>query len=239
MRGRGLAGTVKVVVLLAIALAAVPLVRGATASAPNTRPLPPEYRLGSDGSVSLRICFNSSCARTEVVTFTAADMGAVSAQLALCPSAELYVRLQRIRIGVWQMGMLSQKYLPMLANDREVNDREYGVEGRTDCVDNASNTTTYLQILADLGQLPAWHVEAPSVRSRFDINAVHWTAVVSDRGTEGRWAIDSWFRPNGNLPIVIPLTSWKAAQKGWEAPFDVLNPNPRYSNELCARKVPE
>jgi hypothetical protein len=203
--------------------------------AAHTRPLPPEYRLGTDGSVALRICFNSSCARTEVISFTAADMSQVSRQLALCPSDELADRLQRVRIGIWQMGKLAQKYLPMLANDREVNDREYGVEGRTDCVDNASNTTTYLHILSALGQLPAWTVEAPNVRSPFDLNAVHWTAVVRDQSTGEQWVVDSWFRPNGNLPFVLPLANWKSAQKGWVPPFDVLNRNPRYSNELCAR----
>jgi hypothetical protein len=235
----GFGRPLRLMALLAIALIGGPPARAEIPTAPHTGPLAPEYQIGSDGSVSLRICFNSSCARTQVVTFSAADMHRVSDQLALCPSGELYDRLQRVRIGIWQMGILAQKYIPVLANDREVNDREYGVEGRTDCVDNASNTTTYLRILADLGQLPTWAIQAPSVRSRFNINAVHWTAVVSDRSTDEKWAVDSWFRPNGNLPIVVPLTSWTAERKGWEAPFDRMNPNPRFSNELCVRKLAE
>src|SRR3989304_5182890 len=147
-----------------------------TPNVPNTRPLAPQYRIEADGSVVLRLCFNSSCARTEMLTFSAADMEKVKGQLAHCPGPDLYDRLQRVRIAVWQMGVLAQKYQPLLANDREVNDREYGVNGRLDCVDHASNITNYLAILAELGQLPSWRVESPGVRRPLDFNAVHWAA---------------------------------------------------------------
>ena len=137
----------------------------------------------------------------------------------------------------WQMEVLAQKYEPLLANDREVNDREYGVNGRMDCVDNTSNTTTYLDVLTDLGQLPGWRVEAPSVRKPLDFNATHWTAVLKDKNTGKDWAVDSWFRPNGNLPFVLPLEAWKAEIQGWLPPYDTLNPNPRASNEFCRNET--
>jgi len=204
-----------------------------TPKPPNTTPLAPQYRIEADGSVVLRLCFNSSCARTEMLTFSAADMEKVKGQLAYCPGEILYDRLQRVRIAVWQMEVLAQKYAPVLANDREVNDREYGVDGRMDCVDNASNTSTYLMILSDLGQLPSWRVEEPSVRKPLYFNAVHWTAVVQDEVTGDKWAVDSWYRPNGHLPFVLPLKKWKDEKKGWVPPYDRLNPNPRVSNEFC------
>jgi len=204
-----------------------------TPQAPQTRPLAPHYQIKADGSVVLRLCFNSSCARTEMLTFSAADMEKVKGQLAYCPGSILYDRLQRVRIAVWQMETLAQKYAPLLANDREVNDREYGVDGRLDCVDEASNTTTYLAILTDLGQLPSWRVEKPSVRNPLDFNSVHWTAVLKDQVTGKKWAVDSWFRPNGHLPIVLPLKNWRDETKGWVPPYDTLNPNPRVSNEFC------
>ena len=206
-----------------------------TPQPPSTRPLPPQYRVEPDGSVELRLCFNSSCARTEMLTFSATDMEKVKDQLAFCPGQNLYDRLQRVRIAVWQMEVLAQKYEPLLANDREVNDREYGVNGRMDCVDNASNTTNYLAILTHLGQLPSWQVEAPDVRKPLDFNAVHWTAVLEDEVSGEQWAVDSWFRPNGHLPFVLPLDHWKDESRGWLPPYDTLNPYPRASNEFCRR----
>jgi hypothetical protein len=201
--------------------------------AANSRPLPPQYRIEADGSVELRLCFNSSCARTEMLTFSAADMEKVKEQLGYCPGEPLYDRLQRVRIAVWQMEVLAQKYEPLLAYDREVNDREYGVEGRMDCVDNASNTTTYLAILMDLGQLPSWRVGESRVRKPLDFNAMHWTAVLEDEVTGKEWAVDSWFRPNGHLPFVLPFAAWMAETRGWLPPHDALNPYPHAINELC------
>ena len=167
------------------------------------------------------------------MTFSIEDLGRVKGQLAFCSGYELYDRIQRIRIAVWQMEKLAQKYEPLLANDREVNDREYGVEGRMDCVDNSTNTTTYLKILEDLGQLPSWQVEKPRIRKFYDFNSVHWAAVVKDTVTGEEWAVDSWYRPNGHLPYMLPLDSWKDEMRGWLPPFDKLNPYPSASNEFC------
>ena len=200
----------------------------------NTRPLEPRYLINEDdGTVKLRVCFNSSCARTRMVTFTADDMAKVKGQLSFCTGNDLFERIQRVRIAVWQMEKLAQKYEPLLLNDREVNDREFGIEGRMDCVDNSTNTTTYLKILEDMGQLPLWRVEKPSIRKFYDFNSVHWAAVVKDIPTGEDWAVDAWFRPNGHLPYVLPLDSWKKEIRGWLPPYDKLNPNPRASNEFC------
>jgi len=196
-------------------------------------PLQPEYQTRADGSVELRICFNWSCARRKRVTFTAGDMAEASRQMAQCSDKTLYDRLQRIRIGIWQMELLAQKYLPALANDRGLNGQEIDVEGRTDCVDNASNTTTYLHIFKDFSALPGWSIEEPEVRDLLDVTEVHWTAVVADQQSGERWSVDSWLRPNGHLPFVLPLASWSAGEQGWQPPFDRYNPYPHYINELC------
>jgi hypothetical protein len=196
-------------------------------------PLLPEYRINPDGSVRLRVCFNWSCARRKTLTFSAEDMANVKRQMAQCTDGTLSDRLQRIRIGIWQMELLAQKYLPVLANDRELNEQDKNVDGRTDCVDNASNTTTFLHIFRDIAELRGWSVESPRVRDLLRFTDVHWTAVVLDRHSQQRWSVDSWFRPHGHLPFVMPLSDWTAAKKGWEPPFDRFNPYPRYSNELC------
>jgi hypothetical protein len=87
--------------------------------------------------------------------------------------------------------------------------------------------------------LAGWQVASPKVRNRFDVNAVHWTAVIVDFETGGSWSVDSWFRPNGHLPMVMPLRSWVSEKQGWEPPFRRLNLTPRSIGDLCARKQPE
>jgi hypothetical protein len=201
-------------------------------------PLAPDYAIGQDLSVQLRICFNWSCSRRQVMTFSPGDMAQVEAQMALCPSNQFYSRLQRLRIGVWQMELLASKYQPLLENDLGINDFESGVEGRTDCVDNATNTTTYLHILQDLHALPGWSVSPPRVRSRFNYWEVHWTAVVKDVESGKAWSVDSWYRPNGHLPMVMTLPDWLHKQLGWVSPVDQLNPTPQFSYQLCGAPRP-
>ncbi|WP_236848571.1 hypothetical protein [Candidatus Thiodictyon syntrophicum] len=198
-----------------------------------SRPLPPEYVIHRDGSVTLRICFNWSCARRQTMTFTPNDMALLKNHLALCLGPSVDDRLQHVRIGIWQMQLLAQKYQPLLANDLAINELETGIAGRMDCVDSASNTTTYLHILRDIRELAGWTVSAPKVRSRFDLTAVHWTAVISDTETGQPWSVDSWFRPNGHLPLVMPLQSWSDRKKAWEPPFARINSAPHSIAELC------
>ena len=197
------------------------------------RPLPPDYEFNPDGSVNLRVCYNWSCANTKDLVFSREDLSIATREMMRCSGGVLHERLQRIRIGVWQMENLARKYLPVLANDRAVNDQDRDSEGRTDCVDNASNTTTFLQILKDLSALDGWTVANPRVRDRFNLWQVHWTAAVIDDRTGDHWAVDSWFRPHGHLPFVMPLSGWLEGRQGWKAPFDKSNPYPRYVSELC------
>jgi hypothetical protein len=198
-----------------------------------TRPLDPEYRVRKDGSVTLRVCYNWSCAVQRRVTFTQEDLAAVTGHMAECPGNSLHDRVQRMRLGIWQMQLLARKYVPALANDRAINDTDAELDGRADCVDHTTNSSTYLHILKDLGLLPSWTLAAPEVRNVLNPHAVHWTPVVIDDRTKREWSVDSWFHPNGQLPLVMPLRDWESDRKAWEAPFDKLNPYPQYLSDLC------
>jgi len=225
---------------MVLAALAPPPVVGATnlrsnpdAIDPITRPHPAAYRLNKVGSVTLRGSLNWSCASRETVTFSREDLTAVRDYLRQCQGDSLHDRVQRLRVGIWQMQLVAQKYLPELANDREINEFDKEVEGRLDCVDSASNTTAYLKILMDLAQLPGWSLGAPEVRNVMDFYGVHWTAVVTDQASGKLWSVDSWFRPHGHLPFVMPLADWAKEKKGWEPPFSRLNPYPESIQELC------
>ncbi len=180
-------------------------------------PLPANYQLTADGSASLSICYNWSCAKVERLQFTASELAEVATQMRACPGDGLYERLQRLRIGIWRMELLAKHYVPVLGNDLAVNDQDSELEGRTDCVDNATNTSTYLAILRDLGAMPGWKVGKPRVRDGLTID-VHWTATVIDEASGDQWAVDSWFRPQGHLPFVSPVSDWARGHKPWESP---------------------
>ena len=203
-------------------------------SSSSTQPQPPVYYINDDGSVVLQLCYNWSCATRKTVFFTAREMATVKDQMAICAGGSLHEQLQRIRIGIWQMETLAEKHLPMLANDEGENEKDRDLVGRTDCVDNSTNTRTYLHVLMELGEITGWSIESPEIRNPFDFNTVHWTAVLRN-GADGKpWSIDSWYRPNGHLPFVMPLSEWKREQLGWQSPVDRYNPYPQYTHDLCS-----
>lgn len=145
----------------------------------------------------------------------------------------MHERLQRLRIGIWQMETLAQKYQPLLANDDAINTKDGGLEGRMDCVDNVSNTTTYLRVLQEMDLIPGWSLAPPQVRDLFSFD-VHWTAVIVDTKRRQRWSVDSWLRPNGHLPFVMPLADWSRGELPWEAPFSRRNSYPSQIEQLCS-----
>ena len=201
----------------------------------HTRPLAPAYEIFDDGSAAIAVCYNASCAQRTRVTLGKTDFADVERHLAVCAEGGLHNRLQRVRIAVWRMEALVERQLPALANDLPVNHDEFGVDGRTDCVDNATNTTTYLQVLRDLGMFSDWTIDTPRIRQRFNIERVHWTATIIDSESGTRWTVDSWYRPNGHLPFVMEFESWRAEKLGWEEPFARLNRTPEDSRELCTQ----
>jgi hypothetical protein len=196
-------------------------------------PLAPGYLISEQGSATLSVCYNWSCNNITRLQLSTDELAEVKRYMDACAGDRLFERLQRLRIGVWRMEVLVKQHIPELANDLAVNDQEYALNGRTDCVDNATNTTTFLSILSDLGVLQGWAVGKSSVRDRLTKD-VHWTATVIDEGNGRQWAVDSWFRPHGHLPFVSPLSDWAAGRKPWEPPLSELNPYPRLINDLCS-----
>lgn len=80
-----------------------------------------------------------------------------------------------------------------------------------DCIDESTNTTTYL-ILLDKMELLRFHdVNAltsrpPILSGRF---GPHRTAVIVEKETNIKYAVDSWFHDNGIEPEIIELSTWR------------------------------
>ena len=84
----------------------------------------------------------------------------------------------------------------------------FGRPGQLDCIDEALNTTTLLRMLKSQGLL-AWHDVAAPVQRGFIVGSwPHVTAVVVEHQTTAAYAIDSWFRDNGQRADVVPVDAW-------------------------------
>jgi len=95
--------------------------------------------------------------------------------------------------------------------DRAKNDITKGLDGQLDCIDEATNTTVYVRMLAEANVL-IFHQQA-SRTSRGGLFSPHNTATITEIESNTRYAVDSWFDNNGEPPAIIPLTLWKS---GWK-----------------------
>ncbi|WP_260293836.1 hypothetical protein [Sedimenticola hydrogenitrophicus] len=99
------------------------------------------------------------------------------------------------------------------ANDKGANETsDNPLDHRMDCIDESTNTTSYLYLLQQDGLL-RWHrLRDPVTRGFFFFGWPHTTAVIEAREERRLWAVDSWFHDNGIAPEILPLEQWK---QGW------------------------
>jgi hypothetical protein len=88
-------------------------------------------------------------------------------------------------------------------------------DDQLDCVDESTNTTTFMDMMAQKGLIRFHTVQPPTMRLPI-IHAGRWphqTAVLRETATGELYAVDSWFRDNGAPSDVISLKEWK---DGWK-----------------------
>ena len=103
--------------------------------------------------------------------------------------------------------------------DKGGNYPGYDIEKQQDCIDESTNTYQYLKSLENLDLLK-WHRVAPKKR-RIVWFATHWTAVIADNQTDQLFAVDSWYRDNGEPPYIQKLEDWEDKE---DFPFE-YNPD--------------
>jgi len=156
------------------------------------------------------VCHAGTCA---IVTQAGLDDGQWQQIAAVFPVPARDAREERARIAEaiarfeTVVGVIADT-----SDDRAGNQRGNQWWSQMDCIDESTNSTTYLRILARAGLLQ-WHrVEARVTRGYFLFGWPHTTAVVSELGTGAKWVVDSWFHGNGRPPEIVPLDLWKT---GW------------------------
>lgn len=81
-----------------------------------------------------------------------------------------------------------------------------------DCVDESTNTSIYLRVLEARGHIKFHTIEIPQSRVPF-MKWPHQTAVIMEKESGQKYAVDSWFHNNGQQPEIIELETWKT---GWK-----------------------
>jgi hypothetical protein len=80
-----------------------------------------------------------------------------------------------------------------------------------DCVDEATNTTSYMTLLQTKGLLKHHTVSTPFAKENYlrgIAGWTHWTAVLVENAGKQRWAVDSWIYANGENPAIVKAEEW-------------------------------
>jgi hypothetical protein len=157
---------------------------------------------------TVSVCHAYGCTRVTRVRFSPGEVARLKSIMAAGKdSAEAERRAVAVAVGY-----LEQLVGEVTGTSADRDYRDLGSGGdptQMDCIDEASNTTSYLLLLRQNGLL-RHHSIAHPVSKGFLINFVypHFTAVLVEKGSGARYAVDSWVFTNGEKPIVTPLDTW-------------------------------
>lgn len=150
-------------------------------------------------------CYDFGCKTTRELHYSESQWNRIRAIFA-AGVVDSYSEKQAIRRAVATMesisGELSGTHL-----DKAGNYPGSDIFGQMDCIDESTNTLQYLVALEEFGLLK-WHrVDQKYRRIVWFIS--HWTAAISEIDSQEKFAVDSWYRDNGELPFLQPLDDWK------------------------------
>lgn len=158
------------------------------------------------------ICFDHGCTAVRPVAIDDGQWRQLVSELTP-PSPDAATERHRIRGAIARFEQIVGR-LAGTAGDRAGNLAGLASPGgQMDCVDESSNTTTYLTLLEQHGLL-RWHRVEARVRRGYLLFGgwPHYAALIVDHQSGRRWVVDSWFHDNGQPPEVIELGAWEA---GW------------------------
>ena len=157
------------------------------------------------------VCFNHSCQTVETHSITRQEW-----QRFITPLETPGESAEQERDAVARaIAIMEEIVRPKIGPGQDLgrNLRGFGKTGQMDCIDESTNTTTYLYLLEQAGYLK-WHrLVDSSTRFGIFVGMPHTTAVIEDIKTDTRYAVDSWFFDNGMPPAIIKLSAW---EKGWD-----------------------
>lgn len=175
---------------------------------------------------SFIVCHGHGCRLRSEVGLTARDWAPVAALFAE-PAASAAIERDRISRAIGLIEIAAGRKAGT-SRDRGGTLNAFGVaasgttgfDDQFDCVDETTNTSVYLTLLAQAGYLK-WH-EIDGWAGRGSLIGSdgwpHQTAVIVELQSQRAYAVDSWFEDNGHAAYMVPLEEWYA---GWIPPgFD-------------------
>ncbi|MEM7193988.1 MAG: hypothetical protein AAF402_03500 [Pseudomonadota bacterium] len=159
---------------------------------------------------AIPVCYDFGCKNGSVVNLPLTEWQTVAGWFSPSAKTPAEERNQLQRAVGW-MEVLIGRYTPThndLAFDLPKDDESKAVfPGQMDCIDEAVNTTVYLQLFESMGLMRHHTVIEQAYRKAiFD---QHWAGQIAELASGEKYVVDSWFQPNGHLPVIQKSVHWK------------------------------
>jgi hypothetical protein len=156
------------------------------------------------------VCHGNSCRLRTEVSLSPAEWAQVRALFDPAPKDAAAERHQ-IALATGMLEIFTGKQAGTL-EDAPGMGVHWNPDGQLDCIDEATNSTAYMRMMAADGLIRFHDIGLPA--NRFVITA--WgpsnTATITERASGKVYAVDSYFRANGEPADILPLDVWTA---GW------------------------
>ncbi|MGD1990498.1 MAG: hypothetical protein PVF23_03290 [Chromatiales bacterium] len=175
--------------------------------------IPPKDQITDPAPDRFSVCFQHSCARVEHVSLTSPEWLKVASFFSPEAITAEEERQQIAEAIAWLEVAVGSRIDAL--DDRGGNLEGFRASGnQLDCIDESTNSTTYITMMQNAGFLRFHRTEKRATRGGLLFGGVwpHSTAVVSEIDTGRKWAVDSWFFDNGEKPTVVHLRKWRT---GW------------------------
>lgn len=161
---------------------------------------------------AVHVCSAYGCQKRTKVRFSKADIGAIAAVMR--KTRKDMSGAEERRAVAYAIAWFEKTVGDRIGTSVDRPGMDFFGSGdptQFDCVDEATNTTSYLLVLQDAGLLKHHRVDAPFAKENYLRGVAgwtHWTAVLRETETNQRWAVDSWAYENGENPIVAKAEEW-------------------------------
>jgi hypothetical protein len=158
------------------------------------------------------VCHAYGCRMQTPFRFTDADLAQLKALMTKTRKAD--TPFEERRAVAYAIGWMETRTGDVIGTSADRPGMDFSASGdptQQDCVDEATNTTSYLLILERNGFLKHHTVGTPFSKENLLRGVAgwpHWTAVLRENANGQKWAVDSWIYANGENPAIVEAERW-------------------------------
>jgi hypothetical protein len=171
-----------------------------------------DFRTQAPRNNTVYVCHAYGCRQQTPFRFNEADIAALRTLMSKTRKADS--AFEERRAVAYAIGWMEKRTGDVIGTSTDRPGMDFEASGdptQQDCVDEATNTTSYLLILERNGLLKHHIVGTPFSKENLLRGVAgwpHWTAVLKENANGQKWAVDSWIYINGENPAVVEAEKW-------------------------------